>query len=253
MSDLTNIFDEANDEGLISDVVKKDMLNLNFDIDILDGAQDIDEIESTDVVLITLLMDDSGSMTPLVREALAGQNEMIDALRKTKNPDDVLIGQWSLNSSLYHSYVPLKDSAKLTTADFVPHSMTPLYDRWYEALTANVAYAQQLRSAGTPVRSIAVVLTDGYDNDSHKVRASECKKLAKDLLDSEQFVLAFIGVGNEADFKSIAKEMGFPEGSVLLAGATPSEMRRAFQMLSQSVVRASQSAISTNVQNSFFS
>jgi len=249
---LDNIFNEANDDGIISAAVK-DLMCVNFDNDILNGAQDIEDLES-EVTLVTLLMDDSGSMFPMIQEAIAGQNEMLSALSKSKQKDSILIGQWAMNMGApYHSYIPVDKATVFDSQNYVPDNMTPLYDKWYEALAANVAYAQQLRASGTMVRSIAIVLTDGQDNASRKFRAPDCKRLADDLLNSEQFILAFIGVGNEADFKTIASKMGFPSGSVLLAQATPSEMRKVFRMLSQSVIRASQTSVNHNtLQNGFF-
>ena len=252
-NDLDNIFGEAEGDGIITSSVK-DMMSVNFDNDILNGACDIDEIDSTEVILVTFLMDDSGSMYPMVTEAIAGQNEMIKAFVDSKQSESILVGQWAMNRDKpYHSYVPAAQATIFDSNNYDPGSMTPLYDKWFEALTANVAYAQQLRAAGTPVRSIAIVLTDGEDNDSHTFRASECKKLAEDLLNSEQFVLAFIGVGSEANFKNIAEKMGFPSGAVMLAKATPSDLRKVFRLLSQSVIRASQTAVNHNaVQNNFF-
>ena len=110
----------------------------------------------------------------------------------------------------------------------------------------------QLRATGTPCRSIVVVITDGADYGSRR-RATECAQISKDLLASEQFVLAFVGVGPDTDFRAVAKKMGVPDGCVMVAtSATPAELRKAFQMVSQSAIRASQGQIRPGANAGFF-
>ena len=67
-----------------------------------------------------------------------------------------------------------------------------------------------------------------------------CHALAKDVLASETFQLAFVGVGADVDFHDIAKKMGFPKGSVAVsAQTTASSIRALFRMVSQSTLRMS--------------
>ena len=127
-----------------------------------------------------------------------------------------------------------------------------LYDAWCDALAANVAYAQQLRDGGTPCRSVVVVITDGEDVGSGR-RPVECKQLSQDLLGSEQFILGFVGVGREADFCQVARNMGIPSGCIMVQkNSTPSALRQVFQMVSQSAIRASQGLVKPGVNAGFF-
>lgn len=252
---LKSVFSEAQQSGLIS-IPTRDLLCVNLDDAILAGSQgtDIDDIMATEVTLVTVVMDDSGSMDCRAGDARAGQNEMLKAFAESKQKDAFLIGQWALNrQSPYHSYVPVDQATKLDGRNYRPNGDTPLYDRWCQALAANVAYAAQLRATGTPVRSIIAVITDGGNNSSRTFNEVDCRRIAKDLIASEQFILAFIGVGDESYFRQIAKDMGIPDGAVLIAGASASEMRKVFRLLSQSVIRASQTAVDpAAAQNAFF-
>src|SRR5262249_12323742 len=129
---------------------------------------------------------------------------------------------------------------------------TRLYDTWCDALAANIAYAQQLRGSGTPCRSIVVVITDGEDCGSTR-KVSDCARLSRDLLASEQVILAFVGVGNETDFRRVARQMGIPDGCVAVQkDATGSGLRKVFQMVSQSAIRASQGKVQPGVNAGFF-
>ncbi len=139
-----------------------------------------------------------------------------------------------------HSYVPIADATRLTRRNYQSAGSTCLYDTWCDALLANVAYAEKLRVTGTPCRSIVVVLTDGEDTSSSK-DARACKALSHDLFASEQFVLAFVGVGDETDFQKVARAMGVPAGSIeVQRDAIPHALREAFHLVSQSAIRASQ-------------
>jgi uncharacterized protein YegL len=258
---INGALQDAQDDDILSPDARDLMaVNLTNQVMIGAGGMDIDDIETTEVTLVTLVVDDSTSMSGEVQNVCIGQNEMLDAIGGSKQNEQFLIGMWALNRrDPYHGYVQVKDALRLDNKSYRTQGMTPLYSRWLEAATANVVYAQQLRATGTPVRSILVVLTDGENNQSGRIRAADCAKVAKDLLASEQFILAFIGVGREANFKAVAKRMGIPDGAVLLANETgrdsgdrESEIRQVFQILSQSVIRASQTTIDPQAQNNFF-
>src|SRR5262249_3896259 len=153
---------------------------------------------------------------------------LVDALAHSTAKDGVLMALWTFNEDIrvMHSYVSVDDATRLDKKTYNAAGSTRLYDTWCDALAANVAYAQQLRDGGTPCKSVVVVITDGEDCGS-KRRPSECAALSRDLLASEQFILAFVGVGTDVDFRAVAKSMGVPDGCVTVqAQATPQGMRK---------------------------
>jgi uncharacterized protein YegL len=220
------------------------------------AGKDAEDIVASDVTLVTLLVDASSSihdrgLEDAVRD---GQNLLVDALGDTRERESILMALWTFNSDLnvLHSYVGLDDVTRLDKKSYAGLGSTRLYDTWCDALTANVAYAQQLRSSGTPCKSVVVVITDGEDVGS-KRRAADCARISRDLLASEQFTLAFVGVGT-SDFHTIAREMGVPDGCIAVqAQATPSAIRQVFRMVSQSAIRASQGRIAPGPNAGFFS
>lgn len=256
-NNLNNLFQTAVNNGTISPQTGT-LLSGHLGAVVIAGAAGtaMDRIVATDVTLITVLIDASssighGTLEQAVRD---GQNQLVDAFAGSKEKDSIMMALWSFNQSqhVYHSYVPVTDAVRLTTKNYQPGGSTALYDTWCDALAANVAYATQLRATGTPCRSVVVVITDGADCGSTR-RASQCAQISRDLLASEQFVLAFVGVGRDTDFRKVAKQMGIPDGCVLIATqATPSELRRAFMMVSQSAIRASQGQIRPGANAGFF-
>jgi hypothetical protein len=225
---------------------------------VLAGARgaSLETIEATDVLLVTLLLDASSSIhaAGLEQAIRDGSNTLIDTFRDCRESDSILLATWLFNHEerVLHSYVATADATKLDAKNYAGVGGTRLFDTYCDALAANVAYAQQLRDAGTPTRSVLVVLTDGEDCGS-KRRVSDCAALSKDVLRSEQFVLAFIGVGDAQSFRSTARAMGIPDGCVeVLTHATPESLRRLFHLVSQSALQVSRGAVSPGPSAGFF-
>jgi uncharacterized protein YegL len=255
--DLNALFTRATTQGTLS-AQSQTLLAGNLGGIVIAGAAGMaaEDIQASDVTLITLVLDASSSIgdSRLETAVCDGQKMLLDAFAGSKEKDAVLTALWTFQSSatVVHGYVPVDDATRLEPhKTFKPGGTTHLYDTFIDACAANVAYAQTLRDAGTPVRSIVVIVTDGEDVGS-KRPARACKKLAEDLMKSEQFILAFVGVGT-VDFHKVAADMGFPTGCVLVQkDATPTGLRQAFQMVSRSAVRASQGRIAPGAHATFF-
>ncbi len=234
------------------------LLTGNLGAVVIAGAagKDAEDIVASDVTLVTLLVDASSSIHDqgLEDAVRAGQNLLVDALSDTRERESILMALWTFNSdvNVLHSYVGLDDVTRLDNKSYAGLGCTRLYDTWCDALTANVSYAEQLRSSGTPCKSVVVIVTDGADYGSKRT-ATECARISRVVLASEQFTLAFVGVG-DGDFHKIAREMGVPDGGIAVqAQATPSAIRQVFRMVSQSAIRASQGRIAPGPNAGFFS
>jgi hypothetical protein len=256
--DLSTLFAHAQAQGTLS-VGGSTVIAGDLGAMVIAGAagMDAEDIQASEVTLITLVLDASTSIhdRKLEQAVCDGEKMLLDAFAGSKERDAVLCALWTFHSDqkVHHGYVPVDDATRLVPGkDYVTSGCTHLYDTFLDACAANVAYAQRLRDAGTPVRSIVVLVTDGEDVGS-KRPARACKRLAEDLLKSEQFILAFVGVGDDADFAAVARSMGIPDGCVLVQkDATPSGLRKAFQMVSKSAIRASQGRIAPGANAGFF-
>lgn len=257
MNDLNDLFDKAQAAGIISKPTQS-LLTGHLGPVVIAGAagRALEDIDASDVTLITVLIDSSSSIAAagLERAVREGQNALIEAFAGTREEPSILVALWTFDSKsrVVHAYVPVKDATRLDASSYKSKGSTSLYDVWCDALASNVAYAEQLRSGGTPVRSVVVVLTDGGDTSSKRT-ARDCASISRDLLKSEQFILAFVGVGNETDFRQVARSMGVPDGCVAVESqATPSGLRGVFQMVSKSAIRASRGLVKPGVQAGFF-
>jgi hypothetical protein len=220
-------------------------------LDVIDvGAQiqaglgvTIDDVAASEVVLLTMMPDDSQSIaaahnTAAVRD---GHNFVLEALAKSKQSGEVLAHTRYLNGSVLFPYVELAHAQHMTTANYDPCLGTPLFDQSVVLLGTVLAKTQELAQAGIAVRTVTLLITDGGDYGSTRCRPQDVAAIVADMLAQENHIVAAMGISDgTTDFKAVFKAMGIPAKWILTPGNSASEIRRAFQVFSQSAVRASQ-------------
>lgn len=246
--DVLDLFNDAVGEGLEQDASQ--IMVANLDAIALAGAQgtEVGEIPTDEVTLVAMIHDGSGSMINERDVVVQSYRELLEALKGSKQAESILISDWIFNTTkeLVHGFIPVAQAPDLDSV-YSPGGGTALYDTALAALTGIVAYRQQLENNGVRTKCVVVVFSDGDDNSS-AVTNIEVQKVAKALLDQEIYVLAYVGfsdygVLNKSEAKQLADEIGFKD--VIAAGTGPSEIRRIFQQVSASIIRASQAVVSS--------
>lgn len=209
----------------------------------------VDDVEASEVFLLTGLIDDSGSIrfaknSDAVRE---GMNGVLDALKESKTSDEVLASTRYLNGKVLDGYIPLANATRLNAQNYNPNGGTPLYDQVVVTLGQVLAKHKEFRDAGVAVRTVTVIVTDGADEHSPKIAggmgktAADCKAIVGDMLRAECHLVFFVGIeSGGVDFRAIAAEMGIPDDFVLTPDGTAHDIRAKMAVVSKSAVRASQ-------------
>lgn len=248
--DVNELLQNANEEEAIS----------NSALQVLTGVVDIgaqiqqglgisaDDVTASEVVLVTVMPDDSGSirMAGNTQNVRDGHNMVIEAFAGAKNKDSVLLHTRYLNGEVLNPYRPLDQAEAMDQQNYNPMQGTPLYDQTVVLLGTVLAKSQEFTDIGVPVRTITLLVTDGADEHSMQNTAGDVETIVRDMLMSENHIIAAMGVDNGyTDFWEIFREMGIPDQWVLTTDKDdPSSIRKAFQVFSQSAVRASQNAAS---------
>ena len=207
----------------------------------------IDDIAASEVVLVTMMPDDSQSIasagnTHNVRD---GHNLVLEALRRSRQSGEVFVHTRYLNGLVLYPYVGLADAIEMDARNYDPCLGTPLYDQTIVLLGTVLAKSTELAQAGVPVRTVTLLITDGGDYGSTRAGAKEVKALVSDLLAQENHVVAAMGISDgTTDFKAVFRSMGIPDRWILTPGNTAGEIRRAFQVFSQSAVAIGGGAVS---------
>ena len=250
---LTN----AADEGLVTEAAASvlNVPDINAQIQAGLGIPP-EEVDASEVVVVGIIIDNSSSITCIDggEEAVCeGQNTIIEALGESKQKAGILVGTWLINEDKpVHPFVALDSAVHLNNGDnYNACGVTPLYRRFVTVAGTVLAKMQEFSEAGVMCRAVLLVVTDGYDEDylasaSRRVTAADCARLVQDL--DENMVVLFMGIQDKdpdrrsTDFFEVARDMGIPERCVHTPDNTKGEIRKAFQLASQSALRASQGA-----------
>jgi hypothetical protein len=239
---IKQLLDDAHTAGALSakSLATLDVVDVGAQIQAGLGVT-IDDVAASEVVLLTMMPDDSQSIaaagnTEAVRD---GHNFVLDALASSKQGGEVLAHTRYLNGHVLFPYTQLAHAQRLTAANYDPRLGTPLYDQSVVVLGTVIAKAQELAQAGIAVRTVTLIITDGADCGSTRCKAADVAALVRDMLAQENHIVAAMGIDDgSTDFKRVFREMGIPDRWILTPGNSASEVRRAFQVFSQSAVRA---------------
>lgn len=243
---VKQLLDDAHDHGALSAraLAALDTADVGAQIQAGLGVA-IDDVAASEVVLVTMMPDDSQSIahagnTAAVRD---GHNFVLEALRGSRQSGEVLAHTRYLNGHVLCPYVALDHAVAMTPANYAPRLATPLYDQTCVVLGTVIAKTQELSAAGIAVRTVTLIITDGADYGSTRMKPADVKAIVDDMLAQEHHIVAAMGISDgSTDFRAVFRAMGIPDRWVLTPGNSAGEIRRAFAVFSQSAVRASQGA-----------
>jgi hypothetical protein len=244
--DVKQLLADAHGQGALSAraLAALDVVDVGAQIQAGLGVS-IDDVAASEVVLVTMMPDDSSSIasannTAAVRD---GHNFVLDALTGSKQSGEVLVHTRYLNGHVLCPYTGLEHAVKLTPANYQPGLGTPLYDQAAVVLGTVIAKSQELAQAGIAVRTVTLLITDGADAGSRRMTPADIKAIVDDMVAQEHHIVAAMGISDgSTDFHAVFRAMGIPDRWILTPGNSASEIRRAFAVFSQSAIRTSQAA-----------
>ena len=201
----------------------------------------IDDIDTEVINLIFVAIDGSGSMSPYVNDMKSSLSDFQGALLGSKEVDEILLARADFSGSInIGGYKPVDQF----DVNYRASGLTVLYDVIVDGSAKLLQYMDYLKRQGMRVKAVFSVFSDGDDTASRS-SINEAKKCIEDLKNQE-ITTAFISFGSGAENE--AKKLKF--GNILTVGSSASELRRAFNTLSKSVIDSSKSVTPTT--DSFF-
>ena len=244
MSDPKKLLEQARKAGTLSAASAKTLEVADLGAQIQAGlGVTIDDVAASEVVLVTMMPDDSQSIAAAGNTAAVqgGHNFVLEALRSSKQGGEVLAHTRYLNGTVLCPYTALEHAVTMTRSNYDPCHGTPLFDQTVVLLGTVIAKSQELAQAGIAVRTVTLIITDGADYGSTRCKPADVRALVGDLLAQENHIVAAMGISDgSTDFAAVFRAMGIPDRWILTPGNSASEIRRAFAVFSQSAVRASQ-------------
>lgn len=145
-----------------------------------------------------IILDESGSMSIIERQAISGVNETIQTIRaaqKKHENQEHFVSLVSFNSQEVKTIYDKEEAAKvkeLTSNEYQPDCATPLYDAMGNAITA------LRKSVAENDMVLVTIITDGEENDSHEYTGRAIKTLV-DSLKAQGWVFTYIGANQDVE------------------------------------------------------
>ncbi len=239
---VQSLFQSAHEEGILSPQALQALTVVDLGARIQAGLGiKVDDVVASEVTLVTQMPDDSGSIrfgsnAQAVRD---GHNAVLDALGRCRQRDGILTHCRYLNGHVLYPYVPLDQAVRMDSHNYDPNQGTPLYDQTVVLLGTVLAKAQEFADNGVAARTVTLLITDGADQHSTRSTAADVAAICRDMERAECHIVAALGVDDGGtDFRKVFHEMGIRDEWILTVQNSASDIRRAFQVFSQSAVAA---------------
>lgn len=148
-------------------------------------------------VVVSILLDESGSMGSLWDATITGFNEYVNGLRTTLADQDVHFSALKFDSPRgvikLQVGAPIKSAIELTRLNYTPSGGTPLLD----AVGRTIQATDEVAGKNKASKIIVVIQTDGEENSSHDFTLEQVKTMVEER-QGKGWEFVFIGAGINA-------------------------------------------------------
>ncbi len=147
-----------------------------------------------------IILDKSGSMSSIARQAIEGVNETIASIKRSqeKHPEQdnelTLVAFCGCEIKNIYNQCPIHKVENITTRDYMPCCMTPLYD----AIGNTITKIHKLMENEENAIASVTIITDGYENASKEYSHKAIKSLIE-AYKSEGWLFAYIGADHDVE------------------------------------------------------
>ena len=211
------------------------------------SARRIDELQATEYTLVTIAVDETGSVSGFERNIEDSLVSTITGCRRSPRADNLLVRVIAFASGRVreiHGFKPLVEiDSAIYSGAIRPGGLTNLRDAVYSGVAAMNAYGDDLTKADYGVNGFLVVITDGDDNASSAtetmIKAAIAEAVQGEKMESLLSIL--VGVGSEAARIAEFKDRAGFDQYVKLGDFSPAAMAKLAGFVSKSISAQSQS------------
>ena len=174
-------------------------------VDILKKSKTEKKSDSIQRVFNLIILDESGSMSSIEKQAVSGLNETFQTIRnaqKEHKEQQHFISFVTFNSARIKSVLnrqKVESDKMLKWTDYAPNDCTPLFDAMGRSLN-------ELKNHVSDEDVVLVtIITDGYENASREYSGRDIKNLVAELK-AKGWVFAYIGTNQDVD--AVADDRG---------------------------------------------
>ena len=156
------------------------------------------EKQNNNTTELVFILDRSGSMAGLESDTIGGFNSMMTKQKKEEGQCYVSTVLFNQQSVVLHDRVPLEDVRPLTDADYIPGGCTALLDALGDAMHHIRNVHKYARAEDVPAKTMFVIITDGYENASHRYTAEGIRGEIENAKRDRDWEFVFLGANIDA-------------------------------------------------------
>jgi len=212
-----------------------------------------EKLGATEYTLVTIICDNTGSVSSYASQLKECILKVIDACKKNPKADNLLVRLLLFNTTIdeIHGFCNVNSIDTKNYPDLNPTGMTALYDAVYSGIGATIQYSETLMKQNYDVNGAVYIITDGCNNAGTSSKAMIANLIEKSKLSEviESLITVLVGVINPNSQESalIERELkDFQQGSnitqfINIGEATPGKLAKLAEFISRSVSSQSQS------------
>lgn len=188
---------------------------------------------SDKVLRVGIALDESSSMSSVIKETIQGINEQLDELKvgKVKKGINTYVtmvtfsGHDDLNVRFHDT--PIDEMPKIDITHYDPCGLTAMYDG--VGKTIGLLKAQEDTEETT---FMLVVITDGAENNSREFNAQDIANMIKECEDTKKWTISYMGANQ--DLKEVSNTLGIKQSNMAMYSSSAEGTMSAFSKLRKS-------------------
>lgn len=179
---------------------------------------------------IICIIDRSGSMASIAKDAIGGFNTFIEEQKKIPGNASLTFAQFDTEYEVVHENKPLDDVPPLDETTFRPRGATALLDAVGKTIDDTGKRLDGMSEENRPDKVIVAILTDGQENSSHQYSRSKVKEMIQHQKEQYQWEFIFLAANQDAFAEAIS--LGIDTKDAFNFQATPQGTRSAYSNMS---------------------
>jgi uncharacterized protein YegL len=163
-----------------------------------------------DLTEIVAILDRSGSMNSLATDTIGGYNNFIKTQSELPGDANLTTVLFDDEYELLHDRVDIKNVKPITNNEYFVRGQTALLDALGKTIKDIGTKLNDMNESDRPSKVIVLVITDGYENASHKYT----NEIIKEMVERQQNVYnwQFLFFGANIDSFNTGVSIGFSGG-----------------------------------------
>ncbi len=179
---------------------------------------------------ILCVLDRSGSMEPIITDAISGFNYFLKEQKTIK-------GKANLQTTLFDTefivskLTDIQKVKEFTKKTYIPRGGTSLYDAIGNTIDNELDRLSTLQKEERPTKTLCVILTDGGENSSNQYHKELISRMINEM--REEFNWEFIFLAANQDAILTADGLGISRGNSINFDATSDGINIAYDSMSK--------------------